>query len=658
MNKRCIYVLSALMVSAWNAAGQPVALPGTTIEMPWKNFHDMINKKPDTVYVRPGAACPVPIVVTRVQAGLRLLDSSAQAVLTIDYSVLDTSRWSALQLFAEEADISFLSINMPRGDYLCSTDSGFVLVAGAQRAPQTSRSARLALVKSANIDEGARRIELPMPVASDRSVTVDAPSDYSDITFENATLISQQKTGAMVRYFCALPSHSNVFGVHYAPPIRRKAAVAQPKADTARRQPMIVAAHETGLFVSDNNAFVVSAVHLTVAQAPVSRFSITLPASFSLLKIEGAGIKTWTQEKGGVIDLSLAFECRGQYTFFIIGETPVDSLAQVPSFSIGEAKRQTGRFGIMAAGSSEAEAVVANNCVTLSPAQFVKECTPEFVAKCGENKKDLNGIIFAGESYAAPFIARCRITRHQPVPVVNAMADLGVLRTIIGDDLKVLTMATFAIRQRDRQFLSLSFGDSVSLWAVTLDGNAVAPFRDNDGTCKISLQRFLAKSNSERPVLLTITYLSLPGPSGAPMHCRLRAPALDIPVSKLEWTVFYPQKWRVKKVKGDLTVPKNPLHGMTPVTRDAGESRKLLAELRQTVEQQTANGPAVKLFSGPSNTVFAYKILVVNERPLIDLYFGRPISSGLFLIVGLVLFAGAGLFIVRKVRTKRVVKRL
>jgi hypothetical protein len=657
MTKHSLYVLVALIMNVRVAAGQPVELPGTTIQMPWKNFHAMVNKKPDTVYVRPGAACPVAIVLTRLQAGVRLLDSSAQVAFNLGYSVLDTSRWSTLRLFTEEADVSFLSISMPRGDYLCSRDTGFVLVAGAQRPPLGSRSARLALVKNADIDEGARRIEFPMPAASDRSVTVDAPSDFSDITFENATLISQQKNGIMVRYFCALPSNSKGLGIHYAPPIRQKKAVPQPRADTAGRKPMIVAAHETGLFVSDNNAFVVSAVHISVAQAPISRFSITLPGSFSLLKIEGAGIKTWTQGKGGVLDVSLGFECKDQYTLFMIGETPVDSLAQVPSFSVNEAKRQTGRFGIMAAGSSEAEAVAANNCVSMSPAQFVKECTPEFTAKCAENKKNLSAIIFAGESYAVPFIARCKITRHQLVPVVNAMADLGVLRTIIGDDRKMLTMATFAIRQRDRQFLSLSFKDSCALWAVTLDGNAVAPFRDSDGTYKISLQRYIAASNSERPVVLTFTYLSLSDSFGRPMQCRLNAPTLDVPVSRLEWTIFYPEKWRVKKVKGDFTVPKSALFGTPRLTRDAAESRKLLAELRQTVEQQTANGPAVKLFSGPSKTVFAYKILVVNERPWIGLLFGKPVPwAAIFIIVGLVLTVGVAGYFWRKERGKRGVK--
>jgi hypothetical protein len=634
-------------------AASDVILRNTSIRIPYSVFDSLISKKIDTVTRPVEDVLPFEITFNNIQITAVLHDSMAEISLDGFYTVLSKKGWAQERLFIKN-DLAISKISVAAGDVIRLTNTGYILAAASagEKGPRRIRMQWFVHVKSS---EGVSSLQCDIPKCLQRGLIIVAPASFTDVTVENAFLEQQVRTGAVRSYKYLLSSTEGNCEISWQAPVKPVAADSVETteevvpSDVKSNKPVITACQETALFVDKESRFAFTAIHLSVARAPVSRFTVQLPDSFVLLSISGNGLQTSAgQNKTGPIACRLAFDLEGDYTFYIAGEMPGDSIVDIPAVKIIEAAHQAGTFAITTEKGTESHYMSAINCSGISEKEFMNELSPEFTDSLFRYEHTLNSISLTGKYFRIPFVARIKLLHHQPVDVADAICDVVSLRTVISSEEKVLTQATYSIRHRGRQFVSLLLPDSARLWSVTLNSVPVSPSADVNGRHKISLQRDYESDAAGKPQILELTYLYLSKKISGPDPLRMIAPVPDIAVSRLDWTVFYPEAWSVKKVDGTLITAKENVFGKQTLHLNNNDRQSLYAMMQQTIaSQQTAvqDGKNVlALMPGSQKHFYGYMILVEGEKPWMEIQFGSATVDVIVKTIVLVVVVSIGVF--------------
>jgi hypothetical protein len=127
------------------------------------------------------------------------------------------------------------------------------------------------------------------------------------------------------------------------------------------------------------------------------------------------------------------------------------------------------------------------------------------------------------------------------------------------------------------------------------------------------------------------------------------APVPDIAVSRLDWTVFYPEAWSVKKVDGTLITAKENIFGKHYLHLNSSERQSLYSMLQQTIaSQQTAaqdGRNVLALMPGAQKHFYGYMILVEGEKPWMEIRFGSAAMDTIVRMI-VVVIVSLGVFAV------------
>jgi len=629
-------------------ASDSLRLDNTSIQMPWQEFQKLSRQKKDTVYVRPDAMAPAPILFDNAEIQVSLADSSAECRLTAEYRVLDNTPWLSALFLGESGEFRFTDIDCYAGDYLTMSDSGYCLLARGN-GPKSTRKIRATWFVNAQREEGLRRIGFPLPSVSRGIIRIHASAGFSGILVEQAVLLAKKPAAGGMVYSYSLPNRGSEAVILFAPPVTSaepdSGEVSVKAKSSEEREPKVTCLYETVLFISEESVFSISAVQVDVAHAPISAFTVQLPQNFSLLQIEGSGIQKWKALDKNRVAVHLTFELEGRYTFFIAGETTADSVISFPGISVDKTMRQTGRFAVAVSGTGEAHFISMNNCVGIPRNLFIAEMTGGTKKTLDKYNKDARDILIAGAFYRQPFEAQFKVLRHTPVPVADALADSGVVITAVTKDWKAITQASFWIRQRNRQFISLSLPDTCDLWSVSINGKDIAPFMDNSGSFKVSLQRYVETREDIKPLLLRFTFFQNLKRAETAKLLVFKAPVPDIPVTTLSWTLFYPDDWRAGTVSGDFTTTRSTALGKKSIRL----SKELKSEQYKNIvesnkyQQDAGRRIDIPMVETSANYVYGRRLLVVDESPKLSVAFvSRGYYYGMRFIILLVIISVLG----------------
>ncbi len=536
MSKVLLHILTLcyilIIFSAPLFADKKTDLPGTQITIPWDDFEKLSSQKVDTVKIIPPVDVPVPIIFDDINIQIILNDSNVECSYNLHYVNMSNREWSTKNLISEHNDFRFTSVICPKGDFLQYSNDGYKLIS----KKNINKSRRLLIGQwqmNAELSRGYREIKFPFPQVSKGSITIKAPFDYTDINLENSVLLSKNRKGNYKYYKFTLPSYTSDAKIKYAPPVPEIIDSSKVKVDRAKvkKSSKVTSFNETAIFTAEDNTFVISTINLNVAHAPITSFTIKKPANYTLLKIEGNGIKKWSYIDSTEIEIKLTFELEGKYSLLLIGESKKsDILHAVPTFTVPIAMRESGIFAIAVEGNGEGQFEELRNAVSTPVSQYLKKLSPLMQKSFNKFNKRSDDIILSGINYKAPYSATYTIKRHKLINVASAISDSGTLITAITEDGKLLHQASYLIKQRNKQFISLKLPDSCDLWSVKINGNDVAPFIDNDGGLRVSLQRYTGLNNATS-LNLSLTYFKKIENLKNNKKVILNAPIPDIPVN-------------------------------------------------------------------------------------------------------------------------------
>lgn len=627
-------------------------LPNTRITMPWSEVQKLAGKKRDTIYLPEETPIPSSLIYHNVDLQIRLTDSIANCRLEAHYSVLSTKPWSTRIFLPHETDYAFTSIISSVGDFLQATDSGYVLLARKKKSGE-KRILRCSWQRATRQREGLHQLNLRIPSVAQGKIEIQTPTNFSEVKVRNAILLHKKRHKSSIWYTFSLPQNSQVLELTYIPPPPRikkdsLAAHIEDLSDTTKK-PKITNNQETIIFVAENNAFLLTTLHLEVLQAPIHEFTIRLSPDFSLLRVAGNGIRQWQYLDSNYLHIALTFDLLGTYTLSMVGEMKTDSIIRVPGFTVPEAHRQKGQYAIAVEGNGETRVLSRENCSPMPRENFNRSISAVMRQNLVQYKKNSQDILLAATITKHPFSAHYLIRRYALVPVANAIADSGVIITALTKDWKAVTRATYWVNQRNKQFLSFTLPDTCDLWSVSLHGKELAPFIGDDGVFKVSLQRYVSQTMRLNSLVVQFTFFQKLTQESKTKNLKMTAPVPDIPVNSLSWSIFYPRSWYAFKTSGDFTFTRSTLVGKKRLQLTEQEQTRQYKRILKSNETRQKSGLAMQLPIQVDDLKHRYgkRILVVHEKPMLVLGFTSQkmvtIIRVLIILVGISFLVWLGL---------------
>lgn len=640
--------LICLLVLSFGAQGQnsdELLLPETEIVMPWETYMDLSTEKSDTVYIEKNQSA-LPIVFENARFSFVLSDSAVDCNLNLDYYVLDSSAWSNGRVFGPEKETRFSSIRCHNGDHIRSTDSGYVLLA---RRGKQKRHISFEWQCAAGSENGTRSVHFPIPSVSQGDIVVRSPAAFSEISVNGSEPVKRSRSGLRQITTFALPQSTQGL-LKFIPPLKDQEEN-ESSADagkTDRKTPKIFSDQETVVLIRDGAVLSFTNLTLEVVNTAVREFSVRIPQTYSLLSLNGNGLKKWRHKEEDLITVELNFELEGKYSALFVMEADADSVETVPWIYPDSVSRRTGRFAVALADNGEPKFRRMHNCEEISVGSFLKNMDSrlsQLVAKQNIRKEDY---LLAGKFHSFPFEAQFSLRYYERFPVIEAVADSGTVVSAISDDWKMVTQVTYWIRQKNKQFVSLSLPDTCDIWNVYVNGMERTPFVDDSGRIRILLQQNRVEGTGLDFQEIKLVYFQQLAETGEEMS--LRSPIPDVPVNSLSWLIYYPGEWHLS-AGGDFTTSRGRFIPRT-VQLDKSESGGRYTALQKVNGARLGLGGEAGLVLPESpRHVYGRRILVVNEDPVMELRFG----TGKWTYVwwgGVFLVMGGVVFVVMKIRSK------
>lgn len=607
-------LLIVLFINAYGQNNMGISLPGTLITLPINEFSELSNKRVDTVYAKPKIDAPEAILFNNLNVKIQLIDSLVWCSYSIDYQNVSEESWSIKKLYNNQFEEKFTFIDCFNGDYLNSTDSGYVLLS-QKNNDKAKRNLSCKWMMYSEHSKGYRKLNFPLPAVTKGKITIRVPETFTDIEMTSGVLISKKKSGKNVELVYTLSSDDNV-EISYALPIIEdvdSTSNVDLKIED-HKESVITAFQQTALFVSDENTIVLNNLNINVLNSPVSLFTIDMPNNFTLLKVEGEGIKKWSFIGSNRIQINLTFELEGYYSLAFLGEMKSDSLISVPEFRVEKAIRQNGIFALALDKNGEGEINTLEGGDVLSVSEYLKKCSSQMNRLLNNQKKSSNDFFLAGSIKKYPFKIKFKIKYHNLIDVASAIVDSGSLITTITDDGKIVTKATYLFKQRNKQFVSLTLPKGCELWSVTLNGRDIVPYIDNDGLVRVALQRF-TNGITPQNIIVDFTYFMVQEDISESKKIELKAAVPDCPVNKLSWSLFYPSSWHITSSDGDFKTSRMTILGKKRFELSSDIQKKQYKSMKRDNLKDVFN-----LGENPEH-LYGERILVVNEVPVLKVEF-------------------------------------
>lgn len=612
----CIFLVYGIV-----SASETLVLNNTKVTIPWKSFEELRKIKVDTILVDSSDNSPIPVLFNKAAYSVTIKDSVALCRVVIDYVILSSKKWVNRMFMTANEAISLSRMECTDGDFIVSTDSGFVLISENRNRGKQKRFACEWYMVSKSQD-GEHSLSIPVPEVSQCKISVSVPSDYTEVSFDELTVVSDQRNSGKRVISCVVPAAAKSAELRFACPLKETESTVVDSKEAAlsvtKSGRKISTVQQSLLFVENGTLLCLTALTVNPLHIAPSSFTVTIPEHYSLLRIEGNGIRKWTPVTKNTFQVQLSFAIEDSYTAVFIMEKENDTAGVVPYIHFNDAAHQSGTFAFLLKGSDEIMFDSMGNCSAISGSEFYQDLNTHLsqtIAQLKEGVPSVNNIGSLSDGSAAfsffktPLNAYFRIRHNKTIPVENAIADSAEITTCLTDDWKLITQVTWSVSQRDKKYLSVSLPDTCEIWQLNVNGKERSPLMDENGNVRISLYQYKYNGTESEQVKVTMVYFQKIDSTD---HLVLPAPIPDIPVSKMSWVVFYSNKHNITRVKGDFAVTsgtffkhRNQIH-----KEDSDHLYQSIAE----------SGRARKIPMLPDESpkhIYGKKLLVVDEQPVL-----------------------------------------
>ncbi len=493
---------------------------------------------------------------------------------------------------------------------------------------------------------------VPSPISL---LDVEIAEPDLDIFVEPSIKVQQETQGTKTVAAVVLP-HTEWIQVKWTKAARRV------ELPSVKMEPKLYVDTTSLVSIGEGVAQVGSILKYSILQSEVSSFKILFPEEIAILDVQGPDLRDWkvVPENGKqVLDVYLTRGMKGTYQLKLqyektIGEGSVT--ATLPEMVVMGVEREKGLVGIQARTNVEIGFSRLSNATEID----VKELPQELWNQAAYP------VLLAYKYLKHPVEVEIAVTKHEEVPVLIAAIDTAHYVSLLTREGKLLTGATYEVRNNVKQFMRLSLPAGATFLSCFVSGNPVKPAQDAEGRILVPLEKSETVGETVARFPVEIMYLMERPALGMAGQLEMRLPKLDIPATQLYWSVYLPEEFNYWRFRGDVKLARQEaplgllqgvLRGRTSAvslgTQYAAQSAWSASNV-QTAEQTygkmkmgyTKGALPIKITIPTAGQVERFsKLLVTDESPWVSAMYVRnvrqargPIWWALFTMI---LIAGA-----------------
>ncbi|MCB1152355.1 hypothetical protein KDL45_01810 [bacterium] len=524
----CLLAVGFIASPAVAETSPPPDLPDSAVSVPWSDFKTILEKLMQT-QTDPPVKPPRAGILANAEYEAVVQDEVVRLTIFADALVLEEREW---------ADIPVVRLNTPIAE--ASLDGKAVSLADGRDgylhlAVRGAGAHELVLRMELPLGEGTGpgRFTLPGLRSHVNRLRVRLPEGNMVVSASTGRGISSRNAdGGTI----AETSFSQTDSV--AVSWTRRAEVS-PRADAR-----VSAEVRTMVTVGEGLAVYTSIIDYTIQHKPISKFSVELPSDVVLADVSTDGLVDWNVEKTGGgqrVLITIAYEALGPHRVALTFEQSLAAKDDV-TFTTADLKvdNVVHELGYLAVAVRTNVQVTAADTENLAPLDV------------SELPGDLRGagdatVLFGYKYIKHPNKASLAVVRHEDASVLGCAVEDATYRIMLTDRGKELLEANFVVKNRTKQFLTVTLPEGMDVWSVHRDGQPIKAARDGD-----ALLLPIARTDTYRPTRLSLMIYRESGFTPFLARKTFELPTLDVPTNRISLTTYVPPGYRYFGFGGTL----------------------------------------------------------------------------------------------------------
>jgi len=603
------------LVSAAGLAQQPgrppAGQPGTvTLSL---SDYDRLVARADRL-IRPVDPPPIPATIARAEAIVRVIGDRARGTFTLEGEVYSTGITKVPLL--KGAPIVDARIGTTPLALLREGDTTVALIEGPRAFTITLEWGTVVTTSP-----GRAGVNVPVPAAGTVGAVFELPAAASDVQLHSGAVSRTTATPAFTRVEATLVPRSSAF-IGWA---ARKA-----ETQTARSARSIATVYSL-VSLREAETRLASMVELSVLAGQPERIDVAVPAGYAFTGASGSASES-AEESAGVVSVRLSRPQERRHQFLLSFERQAGAAGafDVPLPRVIGAERETGEVAIEATGTVE---LTVNEREPLRRMD-VREAGPSLLALTGQGVLAALRYQRRGDS---DLTVSGDLTRYPDASLITAVADRAVATTLVTVDGRTLTEITLTLRNRAQPFLRVELPAGASMVSAEVAGETAKLASAADGA-RVPLLRPGFRPNG--PYSVSFVYVQAGTPFLKKGRAELQLPKMDVAIGLVEWELFVPDRYRVRKFDGDalvepVTPTDHPAAGGTGrgdgggwgrgpgsgASSEGGDRRAAVGETKESVTvtadvDTAAREPRDEVAQAPSQNVFNLQRRVEGVLPV------------------------------------------
>jgi len=384
------------------------------------------------------------------------------------------------------------------------------------------------------VEPGRAEITLPAVRAGSVHATLDLPGENVELRAEPGIVDSRSSSGGRTVVGITVDSAT----------ASRVTWSSREQVTKAPREARYTAEARSLITVGESDLRLVSLFDVAVTQGEPERLSVALPSGFDLVGVSGGTVESAGTD-GGLLRLDVREPARRRHQFLLTLERNVAggvTHGEVVLPAIDGALRETGEVALTSAGTVELTVAEKGALRRLDVSELA-------AALVSLTRSPLLSAFRYQRRGTDRVPVEFDVRRFADAPVLAAVADRSEVTTLLTSEGRTLTEVSLTVRNRGQLFLKLGLPAGASLLSAEVGGQPVKPVEGVDGA-RVPLVR--TGFNPSGSYGVTFVYVSSGAALGKKGQAALTLPRMDLPIGVIQWELFLPDRYEIKRFDGDL----------------------------------------------------------------------------------------------------------
>lgn len=285
--------------------------------------------------------------------------------------------------------------------------------------------------------------------------------------------------------------------------------------------------------LGEDSTTIYAEADLEIVQGVANEVKIQLPDKVTINQVSGAMVADW-EMKNGALSVIFLEPVEHNARFTMSGEVrlPREGVIDVPMLRVLGSERDSGGVAVEVLGAGEIKDIKS---------QGLDDADASDLGDMVASRQSPSLAAFRYKVTGTPSARSLslNVARYTQQAVLMANIEEARYDVLMSDDGKTLTLARYAIRNNQRNFVKIALPPGAIVWSASLSGKPARPGQASDGSLLLPLEK--GHGGDDTPVFpVEILYLSKAANWTDKGKIRLTLPALDLPVSRTGLLLYYP----------------------------------------------------------------------------------------------------------------------